>query len=331
VTDGDFDGGSSLTSLDGYAITTRPDDEQFQISALKDAAAFDALDFASAERFGDNLVRAYANNRELWLFGEESTEIWYNSGAADFPFAPIDGGTMEKGLAAAKAVAKVDNSVFWLGHDRVIYRADGFRPARVSTHPIEDMLKEPATVSDAWAFGYTHAGHAHAVFTFPSVGLTCVHDAATGLWHERKSHDLDYWRFNTYAYCYGRHLVGDSESGNIYELTHEVFTEAGEPIIREGVSAPIHAEGRRMSIGALQIDVETGVGLTTGQGSDPQIMLDWSDDGGRTWGNEIWRSMGLIGQYRHRVRFHRLGSFFNRTLRFRISDPVKTIVIGVPA
>jgi hypothetical protein len=79
----------------------------------------------------------------------------------------------------------------------------------------------------------------------------------------------------------------------------------------------------------IQLDVESGVGLDgTQQGTNPQAMLQFSDDGGHTWSNEKWTSMGLIGQTKLRAIWRRLGSSRDRVYRIKISDPVKVVLIG---
>jgi hypothetical protein len=329
VTDVDYPGWGSFCALDGYFIGTLPDSDQFSISDLDDGTAHDGGDVASAEGSPDHLVRAFKDHRELWLFGRQTTEVWYNSGATDFPFARVDGGFMEKGLLAAKLVAKNDNSVFWVGNDRIVYRADGFRPQRVSTHAIEKILRELETVSDGYSLTYVQDGHTFICFTFPTSGATIVLDAATNLWHERKSYGLDYWRACCHVPIFGKLLVGDHINGNVYELDLDHFWENEDPIIRVATSAPIDANGKRISMATLDMSMETGVGLTTGQGSDPQAMLSWSDDDGRTFGIERWASIGRIGEYKKRLRWNRLGSFRTRIYRLSVSDPVKSIVIGI--
>jgi hypothetical protein len=326
---GDYPGWGSMCFLDGYFIGTIPGGDQFSISDLNDGKTHDAADIASAEGSPDHLVRAFKDHRELWLFGANSTEVWYNSGAADFPMARVDGGFMEKGILAAKLVAKNDNSVFWVGNDRIVYRADGFRPQRVSTHAIERILTDLETVSDGFSISYVQAGHSFICFSFPTSGVTIAFDAATGLWHERKSYGLDYWRACAHVEAFGKTLVGDFVNGNVYTLDLDHFLDDGDPIVRVATSAPIDAGGKRISMPVLDLDVETGVGLTTGQGSDPQLMMSFSDDGGRTFSSERWGSIGKIGEYRKRVRFNRLGSFRSRVYRISISDPVKSIVIGI--
>jgi Phage stabilisation protein len=336
ITDQDFPRASSVTYVDGYHVFTRPSTGQFFISDLLEATAFDALDFATAEIYPDFLVRAFVDHRELWLFGDQSVEIWANVGAADFPFQRLSGTVIEKGCAAGGSVAKLDNSLFWLGHDRVIYRAAGYQPQRVSTHAIEYAMEGYGTVSDAMAFAHTMEGHSFYTLTFPSVPVTWVYDGSTGLWHRRESRDsigrgIGRWRVNSYARCYGRQLAGDFESNKIYTLSLDAFTEDGTPLARVAVSPPLQAMGDRMFMPRVDLIVETGVGLSTGQGSDPQAMLQWSDDGGRSWSNEHWATLGAVGAYRRHARWYRCGSFDERYLRLTISDPVRIAILGASA
>jgi hypothetical protein len=330
ITSPAFPGASTVDYLDGYHIFTAPLSGEFFISALLDATTYDALDFASAESSPDPLVRVMVDHREVWLLGKHSVEIWTNTGAADFPFARQPGAVLEVGCAAAGSVAKLDNSVYWLATDGIVYRAQGYQPQRVSTHPLEQAWGALSSVRDAQALTYTQDGHGFYVLTFPGLG-TWAFDAATQQWHERTSWQRTTWRAASVAQAYGRLLAGDRASGAILELDPATYTEDGQTHVRQADFPPLSSEGKRIALGRVELELETGVGLTTGQGSDPQCMLSWSDDGGRTWSNEHWRSMGQVGQFRHRVRWYRLGQFRHRVLRVAVSDPVPVTIISASA
>jgi len=175
---------SSLTYQDGYFIVGEFNTQKFQISGSYDGTTWDATDFASFEGSTDNLLALISDHRELWAFGTETTEVWYNSGAADFPFERTPGIYIEHGILAPLSVAKLDNSVFWLGDKKQIFRADGYTPAIISTSHIDYQISTYDTVEDAIAFAYTQEGHSFYCITFPSASKTWVYDAATGFWHE---------------------------------------------------------------------------------------------------------------------------------------------------
>lgn len=332
ITDPDFPDADRIAFQDGYFIVNDGDTGSFFITNLY-GTAVNPLDFATAEGAPDPLISLICDHRELWLFGDESTEVWFNSGATAFPFERINGSFIEMGCAAAHSVAKADNSVFWLSQDKRgqghVVRAQGYQPQIVSTRAVEFAIGGYATISDAIAYTYQQEGHTFYVLTFPSANATWCLDISTGLWHERM-----YWdgtenrhRSNCYAFAFGRHLVGDHSNGKIYELDLDTYTDDGAEIraIRRTQHQP--AQGNRLFWSALQVDMESGVGLATGQGSDPQMMLRWSDDGGKTWSNEHWRDMGSIGEYSKRVIWRRLGQSFNRVYEVVITDPVKRVII----
>jgi hypothetical protein len=336
INDSDFPRASSVSYVDGYHVFTRPDTGQWFISDLLEASSFDALDFASAETYPDNLVRIFVDHREIWLMGAKSTEIWTNTGAASFPFQRISGTVIERGCAASGSVAKLDNSIVWLADDGIIYKANGYQPARISTHAIEHALEGYATLSDAQAFSYSQEGHSFYVLSFPTQNVTWAYDASTGMWHERESRDaearsLGRWRVGSYAQAYNLHIVGDYASNKLYQLDLDTATEAGVAIRRMAVSPVIQAAGERMTMSRLEIEADCGVGLTSGQGVDPQLMLEWSDDGGRSWSNEHWSDLGRMGQYLRRCRWNRLGQFRERYLRVTCTDPVPIHILGAQA
>ncbi len=338
IGDPDFPGANQVVFLDGYFIINKPNTGSFMISALYDGTSWNALDIATAEGDPDNLVALVNDHRQLWLFGKYSTEVFYNSGNADFPFERISGVFIEWGCVAPWSVAKLDNSIFWLAQNKygqgVVVRADGYQPRIISTRAIEYQIAQYSTISDAFAFAYMDEGHAFYVLTFPTGNATWVYDAATGMWHERSSYNVGRWRVESYAYFNGFHMVGDFSNGNIYKMKMDVYSENGATIERIRTTRHIF-DGDYVNVfhHRLQVDMETGVGLASGQGSDPQAMLDWSDDGGHTWSSEVWGGIGSVpvggtGEYKKRLVWRRLGRSRDRIYRLKITDPVKVVIIG---
>lgn len=336
-----LDGGAAdrVAFIDGYFVFNRPNTQQFDVTDLY-STSISALSFASAEGAPDRLVSLIADHRELWLFGQTSTEVWVNSGNADFPFERLPQAFIQAGCAAVNSPCRLDNSVFWLGSDErgsgVVWRADGYRPMRVSTHAIEREIQSYPTISDAYAYSYQQEGHAFYVLTFPAVDRTWCYDTATGEWHERAWYDSQNvqraHRGGCAAAYVNRVVVGDRMSGQLYTYDLDTYTEAGTPIRRVRTAQHVRdGDLRRRSHKMLQVDMERGTGLVTGQGELPQAMLRWSDDGGRTWSGEMWASFGAIGEYTARARWRRLGSAFDRVYELTISDPVKVAILGAVA
>lgn len=337
IADPDFPGAIDVGFLDGYFIFIRPDTGQYFISGLYDGEAFDALDFATAEADPDDLIALAVYNQVAWLMGTNTIEVIYNSGNADFPFDRLSGGVIERGLAARESPAQIDNSLFWVGRGEeggfVVYRTDGFRPVRISQHAIESAMDSYGeSVADAVGFAYTQEGHSFYVLTFPG-RATFVYDATTGLWHERDSRSaqhasLGQWRVRRHAFAYSMHIVGDYENGKLYTLDMTVGTEAGTTMQRLWTTANLHNNQERIVCNRFRYDMGRGEGKTTGQGSDPQVVMRYSDDGGNTWSKERPRSFGKKGQYGKRVEWRQLGEFEERIFEAKVSDDVPVTVFG---
>jgi len=341
ITDPDFPGAVTVGYLDGYFVFNEPNSQKLWITSLYDGSSIDPLDFASAEGLPDELVCVAVDHREVWLFGTDSIEVWYNSGGADFPLQRIQGAFNEIGCVAQFSVAKLDNSLFWVGKDNrgqgIIYRASGYNAKRISTHAVEWQIQEYTDISDAVAYTYQQDGHAFYVLNFPSANTTWCYDVSTQVWHERASFIEGLFtrtRGNCQCNFNGAIVIGDFENGNIYQLSLDVYEDNGDiqKWMRSWRALPTGQNNlTRTSQHSLQLDCETGMGLTTGQGSDPQVMLRWSDDGGHTWSNEHWRSMGKRGEYGFRTIWRRLG--MTTKLRDRVyevsgTDPVKIAIMG---
>ena len=341
ITDPDFPGATTVTYLDGYFVFNEPDSQTIWVSQLLDGTSVDPLDFASAEGAPDGVVGVLADHRELWVFGTDTTEVWYNAGLADFPLAPIQGAFNEIGCASAASVAKLDNSIFWLGSDPrgkgIVYRADGYRGARVSTHAVEWQIQQYPTIEDAVAYTYQQDGHGFYVLNFPTANRTWVFDASTQAWHERAGwNNGEFTRHRSNCQCnyQGNIVIGDFENSNIYTFDLDVYADNGQiqRWLRSWRALPTGQNNlKRTAQHTLQLDIEAGVGLNLGQGSDPEVMLRWSDDGGHTWSNEHWNKIGKIGEYGKRVIWRRLGmteKIRDRVYEVSMTDPVKVAIMG---
>lgn len=169
------------------------------------------------------------------------------------------------------------------------------------------------------------------MLTFPSADKTWMYQESINEWLQLSSGQSDgRWRGNSFASCYGHSLVADYETGEVFYLDQEYYTDNGELISRERTTQPLHGgiisgsyEGKTVFMSRLELVLEAGIGLATGQGVTPQVMLQWSDDGGFTWSNELWQSAGVMGARYWRVQWFNLGAFTSRAYRFRATDPVK--------
>lgn len=337
ITDPAFFAADQVAFLDGYFIFNHKGTQQFFISGA-DALTFNALDFASAEASPDNLVGIIAANRNFYAFGAQSIEAFYNSGDAAFPFTRIQGAVFEIGCAATFSIAKLDNSIFWIGGDEtgtgIVYRMQGYQTQRISTPAIESVIRSLSTtdLSNARAWVYQQGGHAFYCLNFPNINSTFAFDTSTNFWHERTY--LNSWgqerhRADCHAVAYGSNVVGDYANGNVYALDPNTYTDNGASIIRMRTSPHLSQSLVNVFHSSFELDVETGVGLDgSTQGTNPQAMLQWSDDHGHSWSNEHWVDIGKIGNRRTRAIWRRLGVSRDRVYRVAIADPVKVVLIG---
>ena len=341
ITDPDYPGAVTVGYLDGYFVFTEPNSQRFWVTSLLDGTSVDPLDFASAEGSPDGLVGLIITHREVWLFGTNSVEVWYDAGLLDFPLQRVQGAFNEIGCVAPYSIAKMDNGVFWLGQDArgqgMVYRSNGYTGTRISTHAVEWQIQQYGTLSDAIGYTYQQDGHSFYVLIFPTANTTWVFDVATGAWAERAGWSNGDWtrhRSNCQVFWNNMIVVGDYENGNVYAFDLEDYSDNGgvQRWYRTWRALPTGQNNlKRSTQHTLQIDLESGTGLNDGQGSDPQVMLRWSDDGGHTWSNERWSGIGKIGEYYKRVFFRRLGMTLkirDRVYELSGTDPVKIAIMG---
>lgn len=325
-----------VTNIDGYFIVNENNSGRFYISAINDVSSWDALDFATAESSPDILVAPINAIGQLWLMGEFTTEIWTNSGAAAFPFARVGNVVMQAGLAARYTALEIDNSIMFVGRDKfgsgIVYRANGFTPQRISTTPIELILQAAPSPEDFFAWAYQEEGHLFYAISGGGLETTLVFDLTTQQWHERA------W-LNTYGvfeqhlgatcvFAFNKQLVGDRRNGRLYEMSMDFYDDAGDEIARERTYTHLIDEKKRIRYNSLEINFETGVGLQSGQGSDPKISLQVSKDGAKTWSDWFDASIGRIGEYQKTVKFRRLGIAEIMTFKIRITDAIKVAITG---
>lgn len=320
--------------LDGYFLALDAATGTLQISDLLDGQTWDPTQIAQRTAGADPWIAMTVIHREIWLMGARTSEVWYDAGAFPFPFAPIPGAFLEQGIAAAFSAIRDVAPLLWVSENaqgaRMVLLAEGYSGTRVSTHAIERALQsyDAADLALAVSFGYQEQGHTFYVLTVPNSATWC-YDATEGAWHERP-----YWnhatsteeplRVGNHWYSGGRHLVGDRTVGVIYRMGLDLYEDVdGAPIRRIRQPARLSDDQRRITVSEIQLVMDVGIGLSGSvQGSDPQVMLRTSRDGGRTFGSERWASAGPIGTYNTRVRWLRCGQARNRVDQFIFTDPV---------
>lgn len=338
ISDPAFYGADRVDIIDTFFLFNRPGTNQFYISGSV-ATTFNALDIAAKTGWADKIVSLIAMHRELWLIGSITSEVWYNSGAADFTFSALPGAFIDHGCVAKYSVAKQDLSVFWLGQDLqglgMVFEGSNYQVKRISTHALENEFLSYVTLTDAIGFTYQQEGHVFYVLTFPAADKTWVYDKAVGLWHQRAWSDsngvLHRHRANCVTFAYGKTVVGDWQNGNLYALDLSVFLDNGVPIQRIRSWPHMLDDDRRVFYQTFIVDMQVGTDDGGGEpleAEPPLLSLRWSDTRGASWGNPITNSLGAPGEYLTSIQFQRLGMARDRVFEISWSAPVMTAING---
>ncbi len=312
---------------DGYFIALDPNRSEFRLSGLEDGSVWDPIDVVQRNDNADKwIAMAPPVHKELWLFGSQTTSVYYNSGDAATPFVPNPSASIPRGIHAPTSIALLNGSPIWLADDLTVRYAQGYTPQRVSTHAMEFAIAQMSTTLDAEASTYTEQGHIFYVLDFPAAQQTWVYDLTSGLWHERGVWNGLEFQVRDVRACInanGTNLVLSRTGSAVYEQSQAFYTETDgvTGLCRERRAPHLIQTQNRIRYSHLRLLMESGIGLPFGQGSDPQVMLDWSDDGGQSFGAEYLASAGPIGAYGILVDWWQLAQGRDRVFRMRTSDP----------
>lgn len=332
---------------DGYGLIPIPNSTTWYVTDIFDFGVINPADFASANQSSDFLKTIISSHQEAWLLSHDHSEVWYDTGADLFPFERRQTLVIQYGIAAPFSLVKCDNSrLFWLARNELsqglVVALEGYTPKIISSEPVNYAINTYTRIDDAFAFAYEDEGHLFYVLTFPTADRTWVYDVATDEWHERRSRINNAepntfptrqgrWRPNCYAQYNGKHIVGDFESGKLYEIDVNTYTENGTPITWERAGYHFTDDRVYLFCDNFELVASVGDGLNTGQGSDPQVMLQISKDMGITYGAEMWAPLGRQGEYMHRILWPALGAARDWIFRVRGDDPIPVTIVAARA
>jgi len=344
INDPAFYGSDTVAYIDGWWIFNKPGTQIFYTNYPQFGTGFDGSYYALKDAASDNLMAVIESKEQLWLVGERTTEPWYDAGGQYFPFQRLVGSVMQFGTKAAASVCRFssagqDGLIMFGRSDRgenTIIMTQGFAWNVVSTPAFGKEVGTYAVTSDAIGYVYQEDTHEFYVLTFPSADVTWCYDAQTKLLHKRPSYDPYAQQFhrnrsNCYMNFAGKRVVGDYQTGSLYQLTRNAFTDAGWPLLAKRRSPHIWDGGQRgrVFMASLQVDVAPGGGNPSGLGSNPQATLTISRDGGNTFGQKNNAPIGQIGQYKNRTMWRKLGFGRDNVVDLEIIDPVRRDIVGV--
>ena len=323
-------GADTVTFLDSYFIVNRANTGQFYLSAQYDGLTWNALDFATAESNPDNLQAVIADKGYLALLGTSSIELWVNSGAQAFTFERVNGSPSPSGLMARWSLSRCGDfltGLFKTKHGALfVGQLQGYNVMQVSTPDIDYIINQYQSPSDAVGFGYTLNGRIYYQITFQAEGKTWLYDVMSNAWSQLKSWGISRHFGDLCCAFNSKLIISHYANGTLSYLSQQAFTDNGHPIEREITGSHLFTPGRNKTrISRLRIDMEGGVGdLTT---SNPTVMLSVSRDGGHTFGQELWTTIGAQGDFTMRAEWRRLGCARDWVFKLRMTDPVKFVLI----
>lgn len=349
-TDADFTGGDQVTFIDSYFVVNKPGTGQFYFSGSNDGLAWDPLSVATAESNPDDVVGLNVSRGELWVFGENTTEIWYNAGnaAPAAPFSNRTGLELQIGCAAKHSIAELEDNLIWLDDRGYIVQASvssytrdnnsGYNANVISTEAITSEINSYTNVADAVAMTYNDRGHLMYQISFPANKKTWVYDYTTQLWHERAYYETLQGELQHHFAQYHTKsgtldIVGGIRDGKLYIMDDIYYDDNGLAIHRITTSPPQYdaEDFDFLEVSSVEIKMETGKALETGDGSDPQVTLRYSHDNGYTWSHHLARDIGQIGKYNNPIRWNRLGTSRDWMFELRIVEPIKFAIIEAAA
>jgi hypothetical protein len=332
---------------DGYFIVMFAGSNKFQISAILDGTIWPGIQVNAVSVFPENIVSIEVSHRELWVIGSQHAQPYQDTGT-DEVFDVIPGALIETGGAATFGMDLLDNTVFLVSQDirgaRQAWRMSGYTPQRISTHAVETSLSSYTAnqMENLVSYSYQDGGHLFWVLYIPETDCTWVYDVSTGLWHKRAEWHVDTGTYGphrswNHIYAFGKHLVGDWQTGTLNEMKmaydtggniYAFVTENGATIRRVRQSPTLVNEMEWIYHSQFVADFATGLGpqppLQDGGGNPrpPQAILQWSDNRGSVWSNEYIAGCGMAGEYNTRAIWRRLGRSRYRVYRLIVSDPI---------
>lgn len=340
ITDPNFYPADTISFQDGYFILNRTGTPNFFISDLY-SVDFPPLNEAAKTGNSDILMGVISNNRQLYLLGASTTEIWYNTGASGTtPFQRQDGRFSQVGLVAPASIARLAETFFWLGSNAqgggVVYMLENAMPMRVSTHAVETAIQSYGNLAGATGYAYQQEGHYFYVLNIPGADTTWVYDMTTKQWSERQSTvsgNTGRHLGENHCFLNNIHIIGAYNTGRIYAYDLDTYTDNGEMILRIRQSPHVSESLNRLFLKLMEVDFQFGVGLVNNgvnpqNAVQPRVVLEVSRDGGQTWGNPVYAQLGPIGRWNTRARWQRLGSGRDIVLRVTVSDPVKVQMLA---
>lgn len=297
------------------------------------ATTVNALDVIRAEAKPEALVRGVFFDGELYLFGQTHTEVWASGGNPNPNGFPLNRTTVIwRGLVAPLAVVGMEDGfggpLIWVADDNTVRMLQGYQAVNIAPPQLQRLIEACADKASIRCAVYQVDGH-RCVSVDLSGETTWVYDLDEEKWHERESHEHGHWVLvgNTVK-AFGKWIGGHHHNGNLYQIDPDAMDEDGDPLPFICESIAMESFPQNLQISRAEFNFVSGVGTSTVD--DPEVKIQWSDDGGHRWKDPVTRKLGEAGNYKSKVRVNRGGltGEKGRRYRLRIDDEVYVGLIG---
>lgn len=338
ITDADFPGAETLTDQDGYFIVAK--DGRVYWSDVLAGLSWTGVNTYTPSYKADKVKAVVSLQESLYNFGESTLEVYFNNGTT---FARMNRTSMQYGVVGVATIQVIANTILFVsrydnGQPQVVQISPNNELTTISEPSIAYQLGKIKNLEDMYAWSFSSPdGHIFYVLTVPGADRTFVYDLTNKEWFEWQTFNgIQYDGTHIYGKCFanhqmflgGSHFVTSNKDGNIYKLDFDAFTDNGNTIIRQRDTQIYHQEYKSITVHELEIDMNSGSGLLSGQGSEPRLMLQISKNGGKTFGQERMVRLSKHGDYDYRCKVRMLGAARNWVIRLKLSDPIDMSIIG---
>lgn len=329
--------------LDSY-ILANSIDNKFYWSDVLDGTSWNGLSLAQAAGNPDKILALIVFERQIYLFGTATVEIWQNDG--ETPFSRVEGGFIEVGCIAPYSIAKTDDSLIWLSDKKYFVEYRGGRVKRLIS-PFDTTIASLGTVSDCQSSRVDIGGRTYHVFNFTAANKTYAYSSATTdapeKWEEWGMWEAEGLRWRNYDITSSAYdvpsqqtIIGANRISSVLTLsTSARYEHTGAGTIVNLSPVRLFSQTGWIDFGtsknkrcnelrfrARRGDPNNPVERDITDPPSPKLIIRWRDNGCEEWTGYREIDLGWQGENEHIVQVQRTGIFKTRQWEFSCTEGV---------